>query len=71
MVLADDFFATDFLFGVALTALDFGAAPTPMIDSVGDLDEAVVGDGFFALVVEGNILGALEKMLSVGERFVV
>ena len=69
LVLADDLF--DFLFDAALTTLDFGAPPTPMIESVGDLDEAVVGDGFFALVVEGDILGALEKMLSVGERFVV
>mmetsp|Transcript_19937 Transcript_19937/g.32745 ORF Transcript_19937/g.32745 Transcript_19937/m.32745 type:complete len:273 (+) Transcript_19937:400-1218(+) len=45
-----------------------------MIESVGDLDEGVVGDGFFTLPVEEDTLGddnleALENMLRVGERF--
>jgi len=61
------FFATDFLFDAALTTFDFGAPPTPIIESVGDLDEGAVGDGFFVLV-EGT-LGELKNILRVGERF--
>jgi hypothetical protein len=51
---ANGFFATAFLFDTALTTFDFGAPPTPIIESVGDLDEGAVGDGFFVLV-EGTL----------------
>ena len=61
------FFTADFLFDAALATFDFGAPPTPIIESVGDLDEGAVGDGFFVLV-EGT-LGELENILRVGERF--
>jgi len=56
-----------FFFEAVLTTIDLGGAPTPIKESVGDLDEGAVGDGFFT-VVDEDTLGALEKMLRVGER---
>ena len=69
MFFAKGLFATDFFFDAVLTAVDFGAPPTPIIESVGDLDEGAVGDGFFIFLVEGDTLfEEVEKMLRVGER---
>ena len=50
MFFAKDPFVTDFFFDAALTAVDFGGPPTPIIESVGDLDEGAVGDDFFAFL---------------------
>ena len=55
---------------VAALAVFLGGAPTPIKDSVGDLlDEETVGNDFFFVEGDTLVLGALEKILRVGERF--